>query len=304
MTKIGRIVFGVCAVALCVSQARADALEDAYLKARDAYVARFDPGGKELDYKKIEAPLNKAIADLQNRLRRIVGNPGIKGATGDGKYASDTLIKDDIGFGALDALVFTLDGKGDDRPRVYVTTTGLLGVWLKAHKDWWDKSVSNVPQTAAKALASGDFYTQAISADAAVVKFADLVVQAPAGDIVHAMLDRKQQDDGPGAPDEIIVATTRNGRLYIATAPALPKAPIIAACEKVWKDFEAKSNAAQKRYSDSGLKDEAALKRSETLRTQGDKAFRACYAEKIKGMPVYAKLNARAQSLIDSLPVR
>lgn len=279
---------------------RADPLEDDYLKARNAYIARFDAGDKEVDYKKVEAPLKRAEADLQNRLRKIVGKPDIRGASGEGKLNEMSLMKGDIEFGALDALVFGLDG---GKSRAYVTTTGLLGAWLNEHRDWWDKGAPNVPQDAAAALAFDGFYTQALSHDAAVVKFAELAIKPPEGAaFAQGMLDRRQQDDGPGAPDEIIVSLVRGGRVYIVTAPATPKPPVIAVCEKVWKDYLKKADAAQERYQQSGLKDEAASKEGETLRSDGDRAFRACYGEKIKASPVHATLLARAQKLLDTLP--
>ncbi|MCB1539868.1 MAG: hypothetical protein KDJ25_03140 [Rhodoblastus sp.] len=301
MTKIGRLMFGACIAALCVAQARADALDDAYTKARNAYVARFDPGDKQVDYKKIEGPHKAALTDLLGRLRKVVGDPQIKSAKGAGELNAMSLVKGDMEFGALDALVYRLGGD----TQAFVTTSGIVAAWLKEHRDWWDKGAENVPPQAEAALKFDGFYTQAISTDAAVTRFAVLDVKTPAGaSFAQGMLDRRQQDDGPGAPNEIIVSLIRGGRVYILTAPATPKPPVIAACEKVWKDFENKSNAAQKRYSESGLKDEAALQQSETLRTQGDKAFRACYGEKIRATPVYPKLNARAQALIDSLSTR
>lgn len=284
----------IAATALSTAPSRADTLEDEYLKARNGYIARFDPGDKEVDFKKIEAPVKRALADLQSKLRKIVGKPEIKGATGEGTLNVASLTKGDIDFGALDALVFKLDAK----TQAYVTTTGLLAAWLKEHSDWWGKETPNVPQETSAALKFDGFYTQAISSDAAVVTFAELAIKAPDGaDFARAMLDRRQQDDGPGAPDEIIVSLVRNGSVVIVSAPAMPKPPAIPACEKVWKDYLKKSDAAQARYEASGLKDEAASKEGETLRSDGDKAFRACYGERIKAMPVYAKLVERAQQL-------
>jgi hypothetical protein len=46
-----------------------------------------------------------------------------------------------------------------------------LAGWLRAHKDWWDKGLKNVPQQIAAALDDESFYTQAMSTDAAVVNF-------------------------------------------------------------------------------------------------------------------------------------
>ena len=292
------LALGLCAAALGATPARADALEDEYVKTRNGYIARFDPGEKEADFKKLEGPLKRASADLQARLRKIVGKPEIKGATGEGKLNEMSLMKGDIEFGALDALVFNLDGKS----RAYVTTSGLLGAWLKEHKDWYDKGIPNVPQDAAGALRFDGFYSQAISSDAAVTKFAELDIKPPEGtSFARAMLDRRQQDDGPGAPDEIIVSAVRGDRVYILTTPATPKPPVIAACEQVWKDFEKRSTEAYDKGRSGAMKDEEATKLGETLRNDGDKAFRACYAEKIKAMPVYAKLAERAQGLVDKV---
>ncbi len=78
------LALGASAAALCVAQARADALDDDYIRARNSYVARFDPGDREVDQKKVEAPLKRAREDLQKKLRRIVGEAQIKGVKGAG----------------------------------------------------------------------------------------------------------------------------------------------------------------------------------------------------------------------------
>lgn len=296
ITSKAILAIGLCALSLAAAPARADALDDDYLKARNGYIGRFNPE-KEIDFAKIDAPLKRAMADLQSKMRKVVGKSGVAGASGEGKYAIETLIKSDVGFGALDALVFKIDAK----TQAYVTTKGLFDAWLKEHKDWWEKGMVNVPQDVGGALSSESFYTQAISSDAAVAKFADLAVKAPDGVTARAMLDRRQQDDGPGAPDEIIVAAARGDRVYIVSAPALPKPPVIAACEKVWKDFEKKSEEAYEKGRSGAMKEDESSKLGETLRSDGDRAFRACYAEKIKEMPVYAKLVERVQALVDKL---
>ena len=55
----------------------------------------------------------------------------------------------------------------------------MLARWLHAHKDWWNKGIKNVPQQIAAALQDETFYTQAITTDAAVVKFNDLPIAKP-----------------------------------------------------------------------------------------------------------------------------
>ncbi len=259
----------VCAVA--PAPLRADPLEDEYLKARDAYIVRFDPGDKEVDYDKIDKAEKEARDDLQARLRKIIGAPQIKGATGDGNINLLNLVKGEMEFGNLDGLVYKMDG---GRAQVVVTTIGLLQAWLRGHADWWGKDVQNVPQDVTSALADEDFYTQALSRDAAVTKFTDLPVTKPEGvEFALALLDRRQQANGSGAPDEIIVSILRGGRLYVVAATAQPKPNVIAACEKVWKKTS----------------------------HEGDHAFHACYAERVKGLPVYRKFVAQAQRLIDAV---
>ena len=218
------LALGASAAALCATQARADPLDDDYIRARNSYVARFDPGDREVDQKKMEAPLKRAREDLQNKLRRIVGEPQIKGVTGAGALNDMSLVKGDMEFGALDALVYRLGGKGNENAKAYVTTSGIVAAWLREHRDWWDKGPVNVPAQVEAALKFDGFYTQAISSDAAVTRFADLDLKTKGGDgLARAMLYRRQQDDGPGAPDEISVSAIRVGRVYIAKRPAAPK---------------------------------------------------------------------------------
>ena len=58
---------------------------------------------------------------------------------------------------------------------VLVTTEGLLRLWLQEHKNWWKNDpLATDPKTA---LQSSAFYTQAISADAAVTIFAPLPIR-------------------------------------------------------------------------------------------------------------------------------
>jgi hypothetical protein len=290
----------LAAICVCAAPAtlRADPLEADYLKARDAYVARFDPGDKQVDADKIDKLQKPALADLQARLRKIIGRLRIKGATGEGTINMDTLLKGDMGYGALDALAYKIDG---GRAQVVATTSGLVANWLDAHKAWWDKGEANVPPEAHAALRFDGFYTQALVGDAAITKFADLPVATPTGaDFAVAMLDRRQQADFSGAPDEIIVALMREGRLTIVTEPAQPKLAPIAACEKVWKDYEDKANAQMEGAPASASKDEAAGNDSETTRADGDRAFRACYGEKVKALAAYPKLLAQAQRLLDA----
>jgi hypothetical protein len=51
----------------------------------------------------------------------------------------------------------------EPRAHIIVTTQTMFARWLRAHKDWWDKGLKNVPQQIGSALRDESFYTQAIS---------------------------------------------------------------------------------------------------------------------------------------------
>ena len=73
------------------------------------------------------------------------------------------------------------------------------------------------------ALRDESFYTQAISTDAAVVKFNELPIAKPASATsAFAMLAGRTQDSTPNAADEVFVAALANGKVYVAYG-AIPR---------------------------------------------------------------------------------
>src|ERR1700733_151943 len=130
--------------------------EDAYLAARDAYVAEFkrheptDDAGS--------AAHDRALADLETKLRQIIGPLAIKGLPGDGKIYVNTLLEGDEDFARLDGLHVATP---DDSMTVVVTTPRLYDVWLRTHKAFWKDSP--LPRDLRAALKRDDFYTQALS---------------------------------------------------------------------------------------------------------------------------------------------
>ena len=271
-------------LALACSPGRAASPEDEYLAARDRYVAQFDPGDKQVDYEKIEAAHKQALGDRATKLRATLGRIALQGS---GEMNLMSLVKGDMDFGKLDGLLYKTNG---GRTEIVVSTKGLVGKYLVAHKDWWDKDTPNVPQTMAGALAADGFYTQALVGDAAIGKFADIPVSAPAGaGIAVAMLDLRSQDVGVGKPDEIIAALVRGDRVYLVSTKAEAKLSTFAACDTLWKSYERKARKA---------------KDSMKIESEGERAYRRCYAEKLKPTPAFQALTAQAQKLIDALPSR
>src|SRR3984893_12567675 len=138
----------------------------------------------------------------REQLRRIIGDIAIRGFSSQGKTNFDTLSTGGVGFGQLDGLAFSSQ---DGKAQFVVTTETLLHDWLRTHKNWWKKE-KNAPQKVEDALKSEPFYTQAISTDAAVVKYAEVPVKKNASAQVVAILDARSQDMVPRTPDELIVS--------------------------------------------------------------------------------------------------
>lgn len=272
--------------------ARATALDDAYLAERDQLIDKYaalDKAGKVDD--KVTASETEALADLQKKLEVIVDLKPIKGFASDSKLNFDTLFKTDEGFGALDALVYSaLQGKAT----ITVTSTALLQHWLVQHAHWWEQ-LDNIPQTLDAALRSEAFYTQAISADAAVNVYGTIAIKVPAGDHAVALLAARSQDLGPRLPDEIL-ATIVGERLAFVISLPVEGAKSIPQCDKIWKATQDKLAA----LGDS--KDENAGDRSIQVREDGDKVYRACFSKNLGAAPFAAALSRQVQAVIDLLP--
>ena len=283
--------------------AAATSAEESYLASRDRYIATFNPKGQPLNIDdKVLDEHERALDDLGKQLGGVVGPVEFNGVAAKGKINLGSLVQGDIGFGTLDALVYSLD---DDKTHIVVTTEGLLTRWVRAHRNWWEPNVANVPQDIGEALKSDPFYTQALNTDAAVTKFAVIPIAKPANaKFAFAMLVARQQDIGRAVPDEIIVSLRRGGRVFVATTTVNIKTGAIAACDRIWRGYENKAKAAQDAYIASQLTDAKASAERSRLEQHGDAAFHRCYAERAKRQAFFPGLAKAAQALLARLPAR
>lgn len=270
--------------------------EEDYIAARDAAIAKiktFEAKNPGRDAGKME---EKALADLDRRLQAVVGPLSVKPYPAKGKLAIDALSENEVGAGGLDALRFARGE--DDVQQVYVTTDSLLAKWLSKPEDWWTKK-SKTPPAIGEALATEDFYTYAIGADAAFSKTADLPIASPDGaTFAVAMLGGWAQDVGPNPNQEIIVALQKGGKVYIASEGA-KKFKKISACEAMWKGAEAKAEAIYKKYTDGGAKDQEVFDSYNAVQDKADKDYRACYAERTPKEAFFPALRREAQEIAD-----
>jgi hypothetical protein len=278
----------IIAALLCLVPlvAHAASTEEDYIAARDKFIAQFKLKESEQVTDAISKAEEQARAALEKQLQAVIGASGVKGAPAHGKLNIDSLITGDMGFGLLDGIVFKL--KGD--MQVLVTTRGLLTRWLKAEQEIWkDSPRHGPPAEIGAALRSENFYTQAMSHDAAVTRYAEIPVTEPNS---YAMLIAHQQDIGPVVPKEMIVAVLRGDRLFIWSAPAAAKTTMFPPCAAIWKEAERKANAANARKDSP---DDA----MEKIQDEGHTKMRACYNERSKSAAFFPALVKQAQGLID-----
>ncbi len=258
--------------------------EDAYIAARDKYIKRFDKA--DFSNAAADKDMARAIDDLKDKVAAIIGPVAIKGVDPKPHNNLDSLSSGDDTFGHLDGLAYGLPG---NQRMVMVTTDGLLKSWLTVHKTWWGKDEEKMPQTPAAALKTEGFYTQAIGFDAAFQFYAELPIAKPdTASFAVSYLYVTAQDFGPWKPDGILVAVVQGGRLYVATMPVKPAVPSIAACDAIWK--------ADKKSGGKGDFD--------AIRKQADTDFHRCFAERVRTMPLFAKLTTDAQALVETLPLK
>lgn len=296
---------------LASANAAAPSPEDRYIAARDAAIAKVTKlynDKKNDEAQKAEAA---ARADLFAKIKPIVAESGRSGY-GPAQLNLEAFSSGDMGFGLLDGLRFDslvgpdgdkvhppgADGKFVDPGRhIVITTQPLFERWLRTHKDWWGKNKQNVPQQIEAALKDENFYTQAISTDAAIVNFNTLPITKPAAaTAAHAMLAARTQDAVPTEADEVFVAALANGKLYIAYGSIRPKV-VVPACLAIKADYDKKAEKAAADLEANRITRKAYDKLGD-IRQQGDDAYKKCFVARAPQQPSFAEATRQAQALL------
>lgn len=259
---------------------------DQYLASRDRYIATLNKQFEEMAkqdgdakaYDVVGKAEKAALSDLEGQLRGLIGQVTLPGFSSEGTVNLGTLFDGEMEFGRLDGLVYNAKS-GDGQ--ALVSTRALVQSWLRGHREWWgdQPSSGNVPQDLDNALRSEAFYTQALSTDAAVTKYAEIPLTISGeGVSAHAMLNGRQQDDGPFLPNEIIVSVVVGDKVFILTEPVTAKIQKIKACDQVWDRYRKKAGIAT---------------------GEGDKAYRKCFEDRFKALPAFAIVARQAQALAE-----
>lgn len=272
--------------------------EDAYLAARDRYIASFKTPASAKDEKAVIARHDKALLDLEQQLKPIVGPFSTPGFPAKGKLNLVSLFPDDIGSGMLDGIAY---GEDDNARSIVVTTDSLLDRWLLGHPH--GRSKDDLPTSAAAAVKAEDFYSQAVISDAVAANYGEIPVAAPPGaKFAHAMLTLIGNGPlVPGAPDRILVALEQGGRVFIVTEKLATRVPPIPACDGAGAEITKKADEADAAFMKGGGKNKSLLDQVDKLRDQADAAVCACFAGRVKGTTAFKAAEVQAAAIVAAL---
>jgi hypothetical protein len=225
---------------------------------------------------------------------------------------ADTFSKGDEGFGMLDGLRLDSElgatgGKAgqngadgnyvEPRSHIIVTTQLLFERWLRGHRTWWDKRVTNVPQQIEAALKFEGLYTQAIPTDSAVISFGPLPIAVPAGTgSAYAMLAGRTQSDAPDDADEAFVAALADGKVYIAYGTIAPKVQV-PACTAARAATNKQAAEAYEKLQRKQI-DKKTYDKFDRLREQAEDIFKRCFTKAAPEQPAFAEATRQAEALL------
>jgi hypothetical protein len=285
---------------LATAGAFAASPEEAYLAARDRATASLTPAAVGKNQDAAIKRHDKALAELEGMLKPIVGPFSAPGFSPKGKINLVTLFPDDEGSGMLDGIVYGADSDTS----VVVTTVTLLDKWLASHPQ--GRTEGALPTSAAEAVKSADFYSQATISDAAAADYGDLPVVVPAGSkFAHAMLALVGNGEiVPGTPDQLFVALEHAGRVFIVSEKLKIRVPPIPACDKAGDDLKKKADAVDNAFMKGGGKNDKLRDEVDRLNNEADAAVLKCFAGKVDGTPAFKAAEAQAQAIVAELAVK
>jgi hypothetical protein len=270
--------------------------EEKYFETRDNFIREFEKASTPLDslaeqdQHALDEKDRHALAELEKQLKAIVGPVNVEGFPKEGKINLETLQNGDLGFGQVDGLRFTAK-----QEYLFVTTDNILKKYLAGQPQ--------LPKDLAELSRTSEFYTLALTAEAAVTYFAEIPVKSPNGkSYVRAFLGLTAQDIGPFIPKDIFVFVTKGNRILAVQSPAATEITEIPQCRNEWERFAKKKADANELYRSAGLNNPKAFDESvQQYEQQGFEAYQRCYDREAKNQKFFASLKKQAQSIVDRL---
>ena len=110
------------------------------------------------------------------------------------------------------------------------------------------------------------------------------------------MLAARTQDDLPAGADEVFIALSRSGRVFVANTKEFKAIGPIAACDTIRKDL------AKKAADAANSNEPKAQDKADAMSARSDAEFSKCFAEKAPQQAGFRGAVKAAQELIDRLP--
>ena len=257
--------------------ARGASPEEDYFASRDQYIANFksiEDGRSTTPHMHVMTPRSPTSGSSppgsSGRLRCKASPPR--------ESRPRHLFPSDEGFGSSTAWPMR---RRTRRRVVLVTTAGLLAHWLKDTRTGAEGFRRSHRSKADAALQSEVFYSRPSAPTRRSPSYAAIPVTKPsAAKFAVALPRRPSQDVVPLVPDELLVSIVTGDRVFVVDAPAEGKITGIAACDKVWQDFEKRADEADQAYMASDPKDPKLLDAYNRIQQEGSGAFGRCFGER------------------------
>jgi hypothetical protein len=229
-----------------------------YLKIRDAYIEDF----RLLQKKGVNDSLlildNKALLDLENRLRDILKDSHFSTI---GNINLETLLGY-IGFGMLDGLEFMRDSV-----KIFYTTKNLFFKYF--NKKY------NLDQLGPKEFES--IFQSAFASDWALADFTDIKIPTKSNGLAYGMAAMGFQMSGPGEPDFLFAFYSKDNYIYLAEKQIKKSLKGLPKCKSIWDSINSESEKNFENYRQSGLNDTISFNKGLTLRDIAFDKYCECY---------------------------
>ncbi|UJX47454.1 hypothetical protein [Xanthobacter sp. YC-JY1] len=277
--------------------ARADAAGDyiaAHTKAEAEVAAAVKAGKSDGDIEKLSTPLLK---DLEKRMVGLLGPLAFKGTQKKPVFMPSSLNPDYLESKEPDGLLFS---GVDLTTRYFVSPEPIFTQWLAARAKEED-AAPELRLGLKGAMGTEPFYFAVLGTDAAFIKYMDLPVTAGEGESVTAALglftQSGQQNDPPSS---IVFTRIGDGRVVVGTADLKANIKPLPACEKLWKEANAKATKLEDAAAKTKNDEDPRWKEAETIREAGGDAFRACFVKAAPGLPFFPGAVKRAEELVQA----
>lgn len=272
---------------------------DDYLAAREKAVAELMVAVKagKLDDEATMKRDEAAVADLEKRMKAIVGPVKIKGLGSPG-FSLPILVYEDGPTRMLDGI--TVSNK-DGSANALVTPEPLFQAWLAARAK--DKDAPAEFGKGLSAAAQSDyFYTFTVANEGTITPYTALPVAAVEGETALAAL-ALHSDDSPrnNPPSSIVVVRLAEGKATIAVTELKGDVKAIAACDALWKPFATKIAALQAAAEKENKDDDPRWDEIAKLEDDGGAAFRTCFVKEVPSQPVFAAATKQAEAFLQAV---